>query len=165
MTDPTPRGYPIFTGTLPPAGPAQMQQLAEAIDADATETEAALTASTAALTARVTALEVGVVRAVTMVTGWTGSTLKATKDGASVTVSGDIAFAGTIPAGTHAVGSLPEGIPTPAAIRSVPITGFIAGHSALYETRGTVQITPAGAITLVANQTLTSASLAMTYIP
>lgn len=32
----TPRGYPIFTGSMPPAGPVQMQQLAEAIDADVT---------------------------------------------------------------------------------------------------------------------------------
>lgn len=31
---PTPRGYPTFTGSLPPAGPTQMQQLAEAIDND-----------------------------------------------------------------------------------------------------------------------------------
>ena len=30
----TPRGYPIFTGSMPPAGPVQMQQLAEAVDAD-----------------------------------------------------------------------------------------------------------------------------------
>ena len=30
----TPRGYPIITGKMPPAGPSQMQQLAEAIDAD-----------------------------------------------------------------------------------------------------------------------------------
>lgn len=30
----TDRGYPIFTGSMAPAGPVQMQQLAEAIDAD-----------------------------------------------------------------------------------------------------------------------------------
>lgn len=34
----TPRGYPIFTGAMPPAGPVQMQQLAEAIDADLSAT-------------------------------------------------------------------------------------------------------------------------------
>lgn len=34
----TTRGYPIFTGGMAPAGPTQMQQLAEAIDADVTAT-------------------------------------------------------------------------------------------------------------------------------
>lgn len=34
MAAPTPRGYPVFDGLQSPAGPAQMQQLAEAIDAD-----------------------------------------------------------------------------------------------------------------------------------
>lgn len=36
----TTRGYPIFTGGMAPAGPTQMQQLAESIDADVTATTA-----------------------------------------------------------------------------------------------------------------------------
>lgn len=39
----TTRGYPIFAGGMSPAGPVQMQQLAEAIDADVTTTKAELT--------------------------------------------------------------------------------------------------------------------------
>lgn len=57
----TPRGYPVFTGGTAPAGPAQMQQLANAIDADVTATEAALAATATAdrteLDTRVKALE------------------------------------------------------------------------------------------------------------
>lgn len=41
----TPRGYPLFTGGQSPAGPAQMQQLANAIDADVTATKTAVLAA------------------------------------------------------------------------------------------------------------------------
>lgn len=40
MAAPTPRGYPVFDGLTAPAGPSQMQQLAEAIDADVQSVDA-----------------------------------------------------------------------------------------------------------------------------
>lgn len=57
----TTRGYPLFTGGQAPAGPAQMAQLAEAIDADMTKTRAEVTGSAnagiAALDTRLKAVE------------------------------------------------------------------------------------------------------------
>lgn len=53
----TTRGYPIYTGGMVPAGPAQMQQLAESIDADVTAVVAARVAVTGALNGRLNVLE------------------------------------------------------------------------------------------------------------
>lgn len=142
----TTRGYPLFVGGQAPSIPSHMQQLAEAIDAD------------------VTALEAGTKPSLTFATGWTASSVRATKNGASVVVSGTAAFTGSIPVGTHTIGSLPAGIPAPPSPVFLPLTGYIAGHALLYGTRGTVQITSTGQVIITVETTLTAAYLAVPYV-